>query len=108
MKTLNDVVTRALRRAGITAHDDAPTADQFQVATDILEGIIEETAVPFTSATIPDISFLPLSNWLARELSPDFEMSDQGRAREKLRLMATVYVDDRTDLPTDYLDAGYY
>ena len=93
MKTLNDVVTRALRRAGITAHDDAPTADQFQVATDILEGIIAETAVPFTSATIPDISFLPLSNWLARE---------------KLRLMATVYVDDRTDLPTDYLDAGYY
>lgn len=101
MKTRIDVVTRALRQAGVVGISEAPEANVFQNASDILDGIIAESAFTFTPDTTPDNAFIPLANWLAKEVSPGFGMTDQERARCKLRLFAVLYPDDR---PVDLYD----
>lgn len=99
MKTRLDVVTRALRHAGIVAHDEVPGADAAANAGDVLDTLLAEANVGVSSASVPDVSFVALANWLAAEIGPTFAQSDARRAREKLRFMATIVTDDR--VPSD-------
>lgn len=104
MKTRNDLVTRALRQASVVAMDEVPTASEYQNASDVMDGILTEIGQPFTGDTIPDAAFVALANWLAKEVAPGFGMTDQERARAKLRLAASIAVDDRANEPT----SGFY
>lgn len=99
MKTKNDVVTRALRHMGALAHDEIPEADAAANAGDVLDALLSEANVGISSASVPDVSFVALANWLAAEIGPTFAVSDARRAREKLRFMATIVTDDR--VPSD-------
>jgi hypothetical protein len=45
MKTRLDVVTRSLRRLGVAAHDEAPTADQIESVGAVYDALLAEILV---------------------------------------------------------------
>lgn len=104
MKTRNDLVTRALRQAGIVAMDETPTASEAQNASDVLDSILAETGYAVSGDAIPDAAFVPLANWLSKEVAPGFSMPDGERARAKMRFAAAVSFDDRVNEPP----SGFY
>jgi hypothetical protein len=71
------VVTRALRRLGVVAVDEAPEAHDIQGGLEALTGLIEELPVrgiflDFTDV-IPAACVIPMADALAAELSPIYE-----------------------------------
>jgi hypothetical protein len=113
MKTQNDIVALALRRLGVTAEDDTPTADQQANGSAALASIFAELsleAVPdwTLAGGIPDAAAPALSELLAAEIAPNFSRQPPvSRARAYLRLIATIRPDDRPGVEADP-SAGYY
>lgn len=75
MPTRLDVIHRALRDLGVTAHDEAATADEAAYAGQTLDALFAEIQVSpgltfdFTlSGTVPESHFLPLSWCLSARL----------------------------------------
>ena len=104
MKTRLDVVTRALRRLGVAAHDEAPTADQIEsvgsVYDALLAEITETAGESIANNSVPEMVFIPLANLLAVEIAPDYGTPlPQSRGSAMLRLLAVMRPDDRTDIP---------
>lgn len=97
------VALRALRMIGVAASDEPATADQMQAAIQVLNALFAELraeAVPTwdVATGTPDEAFMPLANWLAAELAGEYmSAAPMTRARAKLRLLAVVRPDDRTD-----------
>lgn len=98
-----DVVTRALRRIGVAAEDEAPTADQIANAGAVLDSLFAElqgeATITWTLETTPAVSFVPLANLLAVEMAPEYgQPAPEGRPRAWRRLMATIRSDEREDV----------
>lgn len=113
-RTREEIATRALRMIGVVAADEAPTADQSQTALGVLDGIWGELlaeAQPTWDITTgtPPAGFIPMASWLAAELAPEYAMQPpMSRGRAKLRVLAVVRPDDRTEDPCDYDPASDY
>lgn len=113
MATNHDVITRALRRIGVTAKDETPGADDFTQCADILSGVYAEIAsmgvVLWPDNDIPATVYLPLATLLATEVAQDYAVAPpMSRAGAMQRLLAVIQSDDRTGGPEDYIAAGYY
>lgn len=102
-RTREEIATRALRMIGVVAADEAPTADQSQTALAVLDGIwgemLAEAQPTWDIATgTPPAGFIPMASWLAAELSFEYERpAPMSRGRAKLRVLAVVRPDDRTE-----------
>lgn len=100
-RTQDEIAARALRLLGVVAADESLTADQATSALAVLEGIwselITETQPTWDIVTgTPPEGFVPLANWLAAELAPEYGLAPpMMRGRAKLRLLAVVRPDDR-------------
>lgn len=113
MATNLDVITRALRRLGVVAKDDAPGADDLAQGTDILAGIYAEIAAMglllWPDDDVPATVYMPLTTLLACEMAQDYSVAPpMSRAGAMLRLLAVINSDDRTNGPDDYNAAGYF
>lgn len=101
--TKEEIARRALRMIGVVASDEPPTADQMKTAEAVLDGIFAELrseAQPtWDIATgTPSEAFVPMANWLGAEISGEYAVAaPMSRARAKLRVMAVVRPDDRTE-----------
>ena len=102
-KTKREIATRALRRIGVVAHDEAATADQYAVAEDALVSLYAELnasngfSMTFGPDAVPDDYFLPMAYLLAVEIAPDFTRPAPDRrntALLRLRGADHVYVRD--------------
>lgn len=103
MKTRLDVITRALRRIGVAAHDEVPTADQIDNAGAVYDSLVlevgQEIRAPFSGETIPDELFVPLANLLGVDLCPDYGVPPPTtRGNAFLRVLAVLRPDDRPDV----------
>ena len=113
MKTQLDIITLALRRLGVTAEDDAPTADQQANGSAALVSLFDELSLEAVAGWtlaggIPDYAAPGLSELLAAEIAPNYSRQPPvSRPRAYLRLIATIRPDDRPAVETD-LAAGYY
>lgn len=100
MKTRLDVLNRAMRRLGIKAEDEALTADQLanvgEVFDSLVDELAEEVTFTWTSASVPDEAFIPLANWLAAEVGPDYGVPGGSTGIAKLRVLSVLRPDDRT------------
>lgn len=102
-KTRLEVVQQAHRRLGVLSVDEEPTDDQFVYASDTLDAVFEECktvqGMAFTWAldAVPDAAFLALSNLLAVEIAPHYEVAAEPRHRAMGRLRAYAFPDDRPD-----------
>lgn len=110
MPTRADVITRALRRLGVVAKDDAPDADDEALAGEVLDALfveVQETqAVTWALSAVPDEAFLPLANLLACDVAPDFSVAaPTPRAVALRRLLAVIRPDNRAD-PRDLDNNG--
>lgn len=111
MRTREDIITTALRRIGVTAHDDDPTADQALIAGEALDSIYDEVnaeaAISWTlAAGVPEISANSLINLLGVEVAQTFSLpQSQSRGRAFGRLLATIRPDDR---PADEAESMDY
>lgn len=112
-RTREEAATRALRLIGVCASDEPPSADQMASALTMLDSIFAELrgeAQPtwdIVTGTPPE-AFAPLANWLAAEIAGEYGVpSPMSRARSKLRLLAVVRPDDRTDCDDCDADADY-
>jgi len=83
MTTAHDIVRRAFRKIGVTAHDDEMTADQAAVGLEALNAVMHEIALRGVDLEHADVALtdaFPLAPefergftyMLAREISPDF------------------------------------
>jgi len=103
-----DIVTLALRRCGITAADEEPTADQFSIGSQLLDAIYGElqgeALLPWTVDDVPAASSVALSLVLAADLAPMFQVQPPiPRGIAWLRLLGTVRADNRPATePVDY------
>lgn len=95
-RTREETALRALRLIGVAAQDEPATADQMQGALHVLESIWaevrEEAQATWDIATgTPPEGFVPLANFLAAELAPEYAVAaPMTRARAKLRLLAVI------------------
>lgn len=107
MKTRLDVINRAMRRLGVKAEDEALTADQILNVGEVLDALVEELAedagITWTSNTVPDEVFVPLANLLAAHVGPDYGIQTGAIGGLKLRVLAAVRPDDRTDIAAPVL-----
>jgi hypothetical protein len=104
MKTRLDVITRALRRIGVAAVDEDPTADQIQSVGSVYDALLEEISSVFGKSipadSVPPEAFIPLANLLAVEVAHDTGASPhQSRGTALIRLLAVLRPDDRTEVP---------
>lgn len=102
--TESEVIRRALRLIGVTAHDDSPTADQMAIGGQFLAGLYDEIVAEFwttvdddgvetvdaawTLATVPTISGTALAQALASDIAATFQK--QAPPRGWLRLGQTL------------------
>jgi len=102
-KNAVDVVAMAHRRIRILSVDEAPSADQTEFGTDILDALFAELkqtdgmAFTWTLDAVPDGAFLPLSFLLATEIAPHYERPSERRSQAMGRLRAYAFPDDRAD-----------
>lgn len=95
-RTREETALRALRLIGVVAQDEPATADQMRGALDVLESLWAEllTEAPATwglATGIPPEAFVPLAQFLAAELAPEYGVAaPMTRARAKLRLLALI------------------
>lgn len=100
MKTRLDVINRAMRRIGVKAEDENLTADQITSVGEVFDMLVArldtEVSLSFTSASVPDEVFIPLANWLAAEVAPDYGASPvQTPERAYAQVLAVLRPDDR-------------
>lgn len=101
MRTRLDVVTRALRRIGVAAHDEAPTADQIDNAGAVYDALLieigAETGTAIYGDSVDEAVFVPLANLLAVEIAPDFGVAmPTTRGAALIRLLGVLRPDYRT------------
>lgn len=102
-KTRADVIAQALRRLGIISANETADADAENFAGDTLDALFEELqgaqgiTITWTLNTTPDNAFLALSNLLAVEIAPHYEIAAEPRSRALGRFRATQISDDRAD-----------
>lgn len=104
-KTTYDVVTSALRRAGVSAIDDPPDAATFAEAKSLYEALYAELpGEGFSTLTdadaVPDKAFNAIIQMTADDIGPSFGVPKvQNSWREGLRRLRRAYMpDDRTDV----------
>jgi hypothetical protein len=99
-KTRDQIITRALRKLGVTAEDEAPSAAMLANSGEALDSVLAEvraaSLVGFTTS-FPDEVANPLSDLLAAELAAEYKpaQAPYPRAVAWQRLMALVRPDDR-------------
>lgn len=103
MRTRLDIVTRALRRIGVAAHDETPTADQIDNAGAVYDSLLieidAETGTAIDGDAVDEAVFVPLANLLAVEIAPDFGVPmPTTRGAALIRLLGVLRPDDRTDI----------
>ena len=103
-KTRLDCIEMAHRRLGILATDDSATADQERFAGNALDALFAEVKAmqgltfTWTTNTVPDAVFLPLSYLLAVEIAPHYEIQPRdNRSVLIARLRTYGFPDDRDD-----------
>lgn len=104
-KSKNDIVTLALRQIGVAAVDEAPTADEYQYAGDILDGefarmkVSEGFTWTWTIDEVPDALYEPLSRYLASKLTTyGVPLPSSAQAMAKIREYSLPNdVEDRSD-----------
>lgn len=103
-KSRLDCIEMAHRRLGVLATDDTATADQERFAGAVLDALFEEVKAmqglgfTWTTSTVPDAAFLPLSYLLAVEIAPHYEIPPRdNRAALIARLRTYGFPDDRED-----------
>jgi hypothetical protein len=106
MATNIDVVTRALRRLGIVAKDDAPGADDEAMGTEVLAGLYAEIAaigvLMWPDDDVPSNVFLPISTLLACELAQDYSVPPPvARATALRRVLSVINADNREFEPQE-------
>lgn len=109
MKTRLDVLTRALRRLGVAAHDETLTADQIENSGAVYDALLTEieatTGKIISGNAVEDEIFIPLAQLVAVEVAPEFGIAaPQTKGAAFLRLMAVLRPDDRTEIS----DAKYF
>lgn len=109
MKTRLDVINRAMRRIGVKAEDENLTADQITSVGEVFDMLVArldtEVSLTFTSASVPDEVFIPLANWLAAEVAPDYGVAaPTSPERAYSQVLAVLRPDDRADIA----EAEYY
>jgi hypothetical protein len=102
-KTAIEVVAQAHRYINVLSVDDAPSADMVTFGEAVLNGLLDEAATAhgltftWTSATVPDGAWLPLSRLLASEIAGHYERPFEPSSRAWTRFRAAVQADDRGD-----------
>lgn len=103
-KTTHDVVTEALRRISVAAHDSPASSESFSLAKGIYEALYTELpSEGFTTLTdsnaVPDKAYLAIVQMTAGEIAPSFgRPAPQMSWREGLRRLRRIYMpDDRLD-----------
>lgn len=90
MKTRSDIITRACRQIGITAHDEVPDGDTYGNASVLLDGLFAEMGFDFTSEQVEEELFLSVAALLASELAPQYRLPGPSRETSKLRVKALL------------------
>lgn len=103
MKTRLDVLTLALRRVGVVAHDEQMTADQEAVARSVYDATLAEIIADLgdymDGDAVPEKVFVQLANLMSVDLAAYFGLpAPQSRGSAVLRLRAALMPDDRTGL----------
>ena len=103
-KTRSDCVAMAHRRLGLLSVSRNVTADQIAFGGVVLDAVFEEVkelqglAFAWTTDTVPDAVFLPLSYLLSVEIAPHYEVAPRdNRAQLIGRLRTYGFPDDRDD-----------
>lgn len=102
MATEVDVIKLALRDCQVAGEGEQATAEQHDFCSSVLSSIFAELggeAYPqFTLATIGDQFKWPLALYLSAQVAPAYNAkASTTRASAKLRLMALINPDMRTD-----------
>lgn len=104
-KTRDQIITRALRKLGVTAEDEGPSSAMLASAGEALDSVLGEVRAAayhasYTTA-FPDEVANALSDLLAVELAPEYQPSQPPypRAVAWQRLMGLVRPDDRFSRP---------
>jgi len=100
-KTELDVITRALREIGVTAHDETPSAGEGEIARETWRALFQELddgermAFDFTFDAVPERLFLPLARVLASRLAMTFSRPPMDEMGAMALLRRQVFPDDR-------------
>jgi hypothetical protein len=104
-KTRDQIITRALRKLGVAAEDEDPSAAMLANSSEALDSVLAEVrSASFRSnwtTAFPDEVANALSDLLAAELAPEYKPAQPpySRSRAWARLMELVRPDDRFALP---------
>lgn len=120
-RTSLDVASQALRRIGVLAVGDTPTADDKETAVIAMQGALDEltgshgVTVAWTIETVPDNVFMAFSDLIAAEVASVYSLQGPNRSRALTRMKAVLLPDDREDyrdtdddgtVSTEEADAG--
>lgn len=108
MKTRSDIITRACRQIGITAHDEVPDGDTYGNASILLDGLLAEVDFDFSAEQVEDELFLSVAAFLASELAPQYRLPGPSRETSKLRMKALLEEPIPTVRDQAVLRAQYY
>lgn len=126
MSTRQEIVAFALEEIGVTAADDAPSAEDYTKGSRFLDGAFAELqsawggcTFTFTADNVPDEYIIPLSRFLAVRLAPSYTRpapESEKTALVRIRAINLPYTRDMdlnedgttTDEETLAFDEGTY
>jgi hypothetical protein len=108
MKTRSEIITRACRQVRIVAVDRVPDGDTHANASDVLDGLVAEVGMDFTSEEVDDEMYLALAGFLAAELAPQYGLPGPSRNTQKLRVQALMEGPVPAERDLTALQAQYY
>ncbi len=108
MKTRSDIITRACRQVRIVAHDEVPDGDTTGNASTVLDGLMDEMGIDFSTDEIEDDLFLAVAGLLASELAPQYGLPGPARSVQKLRVKALLEGPVPTQRDLTALQAQFY
>lgn len=107
MKTRNDLITAALRKARVVAVDETPAAEHAAFGKECFDGLAAELQSYGTTdgfwSSIPEHLFAPLTRLLAADIAAAYGYPVQ-ETREKalISVMALMRPDDREEAEAVY------
>lgn len=96
-KTSLEVVAEAHRRINVLSVDEEPSADMVSYGQSVLEAVLAEETVSFTSETVPDDVYKPLAWLVAADLAVHHERPAEARGKALYRFHGAIYPNDMTD-----------
>ncbi len=100
-KTSSEVIAEAHRRITVLSTDEDPSPDMISYAGGMLDAIVAEESVTWTTETVPDAVYRPLAWLLAADIAPHYEAPAEPRGKALYRFHGAIYPNDMEDRRDD-------